>query len=72
MELYGTALELEPFGNVTERGGAGALVASPSGQRLDALTAEQDATLATTTANDQLTFLACNLDRLSDSIIVVT
>ena len=48
VDLYGTAAVLEEFGNVIARGGAGVVIASQSGHRLGALTAEQDAALATT------------------------
>jgi NAD(P)-dependent dehydrogenase (short-subunit alcohol dehydrogenase family) len=48
VDLYGTALVLEAFGNVIADGGAGVVIASQSGHRLPALTAEQDAALATT------------------------
>jgi NAD(P)-dependent dehydrogenase (short-subunit alcohol dehydrogenase family) len=53
VDLYGTALVLEEFGNVIARGGAGVVIASQSGHRLPALTAEQNKALATTPA-DQL------------------
>jgi hypothetical protein len=52
--LYGTALVLEEFGNVIARGGAGIVIASQSGHRLGALTAEQDAALATTPTEELL------------------
>ena len=48
VDLYGTALVLEEFGNVIARGGAGVVIASQSGHRLTALTAEQNIALATT------------------------
>ncbi|RPJ83726.1 MAG: SDR family oxidoreductase, partial [Acidobacteria bacterium] len=37
VDLYGTALVLEEFGNVIARGGAGVVIASQSGHRLGAL-----------------------------------
>jgi len=43
VDLYGTALVLEEFGNVIARGGAGVVIGSQSGHRLRALTADQDA-----------------------------
>ena len=46
VDLYGTAVVLEEFGNIIARGGAGVVIASQSGHRLGALTAEQDAALA--------------------------
>jgi NAD(P)-dependent dehydrogenase (short-subunit alcohol dehydrogenase family) len=48
VDLYGTALVLEEFGNFIERGGSGVVIASQSGHRLPALTPEQDKALATT------------------------
>ncbi len=59
VDLYGTALVLEEFGNVIARGGAGVVISSQSGHRLPALTAEQDAALATTPA-DELLKLPCS------------
>ena len=50
VDLYGTAVLLEEFGNVIARGGAGVVISSQSGRCLGALTAEQDAALATTPA----------------------
>jgi NAD(P)-dependent dehydrogenase (short-subunit alcohol dehydrogenase family) len=54
VDLYGTALVLEEFGNVIARGGAGLVIASQSGHRLPALTAEQNKALATTPADELL------------------
>src|SRR3954451_16243101 len=48
VDLYGTALILDEFGNVIARGGAGVVIASMSGHRLPPLSAEQNAALATT------------------------
>lgn len=48
VDLYGTALVLEEFGNVIAPGGSGVVISSQSGHRLPALTAEQDKALATT------------------------
>ena len=48
VDLYGTALVLEEFGNVIGQGGAGLVIASQSGHRLPALSAEQNMALATT------------------------
>jgi NAD(P)-dependent dehydrogenase (short-subunit alcohol dehydrogenase family) len=50
VDLYGTAVLLEELGKVIARGGAGVVIASQSGHRLGALTADQDAALATTPA----------------------
>lgn len=53
VDLYGTAVVLEEFGNVIARGGSGVVISSQSGHRLGALTAEQNVALALTPA-DQL------------------
>ena len=50
VDLYGTALVLEEFGNVIVPGGSAVVIASMSGHRLPALTPEQNAALATTPA----------------------
>src|SRR6185369_13886220 len=42
VDLYGTALVLEEFGNVIDRSGAGVVIASQSGHRLPPLTIEQN------------------------------
>ena len=54
VDLYGTAVLLEEFGAIIARGGAGVVIASQSGHRLPALTAEQDKALALTPAADLL------------------
>lgn len=54
VDLYGTALVLEEFGNVIAPGGAGVVIASQSGHRLPALTPEQDKALATTPVEELL------------------
>ncbi|MCW3105165.1 MAG: short-chain dehydrogenase/reductase [Bacteroidetes bacterium] len=54
VDLYGTALVLEEFGNIMQQGGSGVVISSQSGHRLPALTAEQDKALATTSADELL------------------
>ena len=54
VDLYGTALVLEEFGQVISRGGSGVVIASQSGHRLPALTPEQDEALATTPTEELL------------------
>lgn len=54
VDLYGTALVLEEFGNIIARGGAGVVIASQSGHRLPALTPEQNKSLATSPADELL------------------
>jgi NAD(P)-dependent dehydrogenase (short-subunit alcohol dehydrogenase family) len=54
VDLYGTALVLEEFGNIIASGGSAVVIASQSGHRLGALTAEQNAVLATAPADELL------------------
>ncbi len=68
VDLYGTALVLEEFGNVIAHGGAGVVIASQSGHRLDALTAEQNAALATTPADELLKFPMLQPDQVRDPL----
>ena len=59
---------LEEFGNVIAQGGAGVVIASQSGHRLPALTAEQDAALATTPTDDLLQLTMLHSDRITDTL----
>jgi NAD(P)-dependent dehydrogenase (short-subunit alcohol dehydrogenase family) len=68
VDLYGTALVLEDFGNVIAPGGSGLVIASQSGHRLGALTAEEDAALATTPADELLALPILQPDRVKDSL----
>jgi NAD(P)-dependent dehydrogenase (short-subunit alcohol dehydrogenase family) len=68
VDLYGTALVLEEFGNIIADGGAGVVVASMSGHRLGALTAEQNAALATTPADELLSLPFLQPDQVKDSL----
>ena len=68
VDLYGTALVLEEFGNVIAPGGAGVVIASQSGHRLGALTAEQDKALATTTTDELLALPMLQPDRITDTL----
>ncbi len=68
VDLYGTALVLEEFGSVIADGGAGVVIASQSGHRLGALTAEEDAALATTPAEELLALPMLQPDRVRDSL----
>jgi len=54
VDLYGTALVLEIFGQVIASSGSGVVISSQSGHRLPALTPEQDRALATTPVEDLL------------------
>lgn len=68
VDLYGTALVLEEFGNVIATGGAGVVIASQSGHRLGALTAEHDAALAMTPADELLALPMLQPDQVKDSL----
>ena len=68
VDLHGTAVLLEEFGNVIAPGGSGIVIASQSGHRLGALTAEQDAALATTPAADLLALPMLQPNRVTDSL----
>jgi NAD(P)-dependent dehydrogenase (short-subunit alcohol dehydrogenase family) len=64
VDLYGTALVLEAFGNVMANGAAGIVIGSQSGHRLPALTAAQNKALALTPVEDLL-----SLDFLQPALI---
>ena len=68
VDLYGTALVLEAFGDVIASGGAGVVIASQSGHRLPALTSEEDALLATTSADRLLALPMLQPDRVTDPL----
>jgi NAD(P)-dependent dehydrogenase (short-subunit alcohol dehydrogenase family) len=68
VDLYGTALVLEEFGNVIATGGAGVVIASQSGHRLGALTPEQNAVLATTPTDELLGLPMLQHDQVTDSL----
>jgi len=68
VDLYGTALVLEEFGNVIAQGGAGVVIASQSGHRLPALTPEQERALATTPADELLALPMLQPDQVTDPL----
>lgn len=68
VDLYGTALVLEEFGNVIARGGAGVVIASQSGHRLPPLTVEQNKALATTPVEELLGLPFLQPDKVTDSL----
>lgn len=55
VDLYGTAVVLDEFGPLMAAGGCGVVISSQSGYRMPALSAEQDALLATAPAEELLT-----------------
>src|SRR5215210_7441365 len=68
VDLYGTALVLEEFGNVIARGGTGVVIASQSGHRLPPLTVEQNKALATTPVEDLLGLPFLRPDQVTDPL----
>lgn len=68
VDLYGTAVILEEFGNVIAPAGACVVIASMSGHRLPALTADQDRLLATTPAEDLLSLPMLQPDVVTDPL----
>jgi NAD(P)-dependent dehydrogenase (short-subunit alcohol dehydrogenase family) len=68
VDLYGTALVLEEFGNVSARGGSGVVISSQSGHRLPALSVEQNRALATTPVAQLLALPFLQLDQVKDSL----
>ena len=68
VDLYGTAIVLEEFGNVIAPGGSAVVIASQSGHRLGALTVEQDAALATTPTDELLSLPMLQPDQVTDSL----
>lgn len=68
VDLYGTAVILEEFGNVIADAGSCVVIASMSGHRLPALTADQDRLLATTPAEDLLSLPMLQPDVVTDPL----
>ena len=68
VDLHGTAMVLDEFGNLIARGGSGIVIASQSGHRLGALTTEQNTALATTPADELLSLPMLQPDQVTDSL----
>jgi NAD(P)-dependent dehydrogenase (short-subunit alcohol dehydrogenase family) len=68
VDLFGTAVILEEFGNIIAEGGAGVVISSQSGHRLPALTPEQNKALATTPADKLLELPFLQLNQVTDSL----
>ncbi len=68
VDLYGTALVLEEFGNIIARGGAGVVIASMSGHRLPSLSPQESADLATTPVEELLALPMLQPDQVKDSL----
>ncbi len=67
VDLYGTAVLLEEFGNVIERGGSGVVIASMAGHRLPPLSMEQNKALATTSTEELLALPMLQPDKIETS-----
>jgi len=68
VDLYGTAVVLEEFGNVIAEGGSAVVISSQSGHRLAALTTEQNNALATTPADELLALSFLHPDQVIDTL----
>ncbi|MDB5596437.1 MAG: short-chain dehydrogenase/reductase [Hyphomicrobiales bacterium] len=68
VDLYGTALVLDVFGNLIARGGSGIVISSQSGHRLPALTPEENKALATTPVDKLLALPFLSPDKVTDSL----
>nr|WP_320132169.1 SDR family oxidoreductase [uncultured Holophaga sp.] len=68
VDLYGTALVLEAFGEVITPGGSGVVIASQSGHRLGALTPEQDRALALTPVEELLALPFLQPEQVKDTL----
>jgi NAD(P)-dependent dehydrogenase (short-subunit alcohol dehydrogenase family) len=68
VDLYGTALVLEEFGNVIAPGGSGVVIASQSGHRLPPLTPEQNKALALTPTEELLSLPFLQPEAVTDSL----
>lgn len=66
--LYGTAVLLEEVGKVIAEGGVGVTISSQSGWRMPALTAEQDAQLATTPTEELLSLDFLQPENIRDTL----
>ena len=68
VDLYGTALVVEIFGKIIAQGGSGIVIASQSGYRLPALTAEEVKALAITPVEELLKIPLLEIEKIKDSL----
>jgi NAD(P)-dependent dehydrogenase (short-subunit alcohol dehydrogenase family) len=68
VDLYGTALVLEEFGNAIAQGGSAVVISSQSGHRLPPLSVEENKALATTPVEKLLRLPLLQLDQVKDSL----
>lgn len=69
VDLYGSALVLELFGDVIAEGGSGIVIASQSGYRLPALTPEEDRLLALTPVEELLALPMLQSERITNPLL---
>ena len=67
VDLYGTAVILEEFGNAISEGGSGVVISSQAGHKLEPLTSEQMKLLATTPADELLALPALQPANIKNS-----
>ena len=67
VDLYGTAVILEEFGNAISEGGSGVVISSQAGHKLEPLTSEQMKLLATTPADELLALPALKPANIKNS-----
>ena len=68
VDLHGTSLVLELFGDIIARGGSAVVISSQSGHRVGALSSEQNAALATTPADKLLALPFLQADQVTDPL----
>lgn len=68
VDLYGTAVLLEEAGKVIKKGGVGVTISSQSGWRMPALTAEEDAQLATVPTEELLALPLLQPENIRDTL----
>lgn len=68
VDLYGTSVLLEEVGKVIAPGGTGVIISSQSGWRMPALTAEEDALLATTPTEELLSLPMLQPEAINDTL----
>lgn len=69
VDLYGTAVVLEEFGNVIAEGGSGIVIASQSGHRLPPLSAAENEALATTETEALLALPMLQKENITDPLL---
>jgi NAD(P)-dependent dehydrogenase (short-subunit alcohol dehydrogenase family) len=68
VDLYGSAVMMEEVGKVIAEGGTGIMISSQSGFRMPALTAEEDALLATTPTEELLSLDLLQPENIKDTL----